>query len=182
MDEKMIKRISKLLSLVLRHAPEKIDLTLDKNGWASVDELLQQCNTFNYQIDQDLLRLVVDTNDKKRFIFNEDHTKIRANQGHSIQVDLNLNEQEPPLFLYHGTVAKFMENIKTEGLKKMNRQHVHLSDQLATANKVGSRRGKPIILSIRSKAMHEDGFVFYQSENGVWLTDQVPCKYIEFKT
>lgn len=176
-----LKNISKLLSLVLRHAPEKIGLQLDKNGWAKVDELIEQCKVNNKQIDQNLLELVVETNDKKRFIFNEDKTKIRANQGHSIDINLNLEAMSPPNFLYHGTVSKFMENIRKDGLKKMNRQHVHLSKDLDTAIKVGSRRGKPIILSIRSGDMDKNGFLFYCSENGVWLTDHVPNKYIEFK-
>lgn len=179
MKEKL-KNISKFLSLVLRHTPETIHLQLNENGWADVDELLSKCNKHNKKLDYELLLEVVETNDKKRFSFNEDHTKIRANQGHSINVDLELKEQKPIHFLYHGTVAKFIEPIKKDGLQKMSRQHVHLSKDTETATKVGSRRGKPIILSINAPKMVEDGFKFYLSENGVWLIDNVPVEYIEF--
>ena len=181
MNEKNLKQKSKLLSLVLRHAPEKIGLTLDKNGWVNVEDLLTQCEKNKHIIDKGLLEMIVDTNDKKRFIFNETKTKIRANQGHSLNIELDLEAIEPPAFLYHGTVAKYMDAIREEGLQKMSRQHVHLSKDLDTAVKVGSRRGQAVILSVRSGAMHTDGFNFYCSENGVWLTDAVPSKYIEFK-
>lgn len=177
MNEKDKKKISKFLSLVLRHQPETIGLSLDQNGWASVDEILAKSN-FNLAE----LKEVVATNDKQRFAFNEDESLIRANQGHSLKnIDLGLIAKEPPLFLYHGTVGKFMSAIKEEGLKKMNRQHVHLSNDRATATKVGSRRGTAIILSIRAGDMHKNGYKFYQSDNGVWLTDHVPSSYIDFK-
>ena len=177
------KKISKFLSFVLRHHPEKFGLTLDVNGWADVDELLEKI----YQpdrpsIDRALLEHIVETNDKKRFAFNEDGTKIRASQGHSLKsVDLKLEAQEPPQVLYHGTVHKFMEAIRADGLQKMNRQHVHLSADRKTATNVGSRRGVPVILSIRAMDMHTDGHAFYLSDNGVWLTDSVPQNYIDFK-
>lgn len=180
MNEKITKDISKFLSLVLRHAPEKIELQIDENGWITVNELIKQCNKFHKKIDLELLNYVVETNDKKRFAFNDDKTKIRASQGHSISVDLNIEIVIPPEFLYHGTVDKFIEFIKKEGLKKMSRQHVHLSQLKETAITVGSRRGKPIILNVNSKQMHLDGFNFYLSENKVWLTDEVPAKYITF--
>lgn len=182
MNEKTAKNISKFLSLVLRHSPETIELKLDENGWADVDELILKCNKKGSQNQMTAERLdyVVENNDKKRFTFNEDKTKIRASQGHSISVELNLNEAEPSEFLYHGTVDKFLENIKKEGLQKMSRQHVHLSEDHETAIKVGSRRGAPQILTIRSGEMHQDGFKFYLSENNVWLTDEVPAKYIQF--
>lgn len=182
MNEKTAKNISKFLSLVLRHSPETIELKLDENGWADVDELIEKCNKKESQNEMtaELLDYVVKNNDKKRFAFNEDKTKIRASQGHSISVELNLNEAEPSEFLYHGTVDKFLENIKKEGLQKMSRQHVHLSKDRETAIKVGSRRGAPQILTIRSGEMFRDGFKFYLSENNVWLTDEVPAKYIEF--
>lgn len=180
MNEKEIKNISKFLSLVLRHAPETIALELDENGWANVNELIAQCNKSHKKLDVELLDYVVENNDKKRFAFNEDKTKIRASQGHSISVELALEEVEPLHFLYHGTVGKFMQSIRNEGLKKMNRQHVHLSKDRETAIIVGSRRGKPEILSINAPKMHQDGFKFYVSENGVWLTDHVPAEYIEF--
>lgn len=179
MKEKDTKNISKFLSLVLRHAPETIALELDKNGWANVDELISKCNQFGKELDFELLEEVVATNDKKRFAFNDDLSKIRANQGHSIEVELNLNESQPTDFLYHGTVEKFISIIKVEGLQKMSRQYVHLSIDTETAIKVGSRRGKPIVLRIDAPKMVEYGYKFYLSENNVWLTDNVPVEYIE---
>ena len=181
MNEKEIKRKSKFLSLILRHKPEAINLKLDNNGWANVDDLLKKSKSkINLSFKE--LEFVVKTNNKKRFSFNEDKTKIRANQGHSLKnVDLELENTKPPQFLYHGTVNKFIESIKKIGLQKMNRQHVHLSKDIETANNVGSRRGKPVILSIQTLEMYNDGFEFYCSKNGVWLTDNIPVKYIEFK-
>ncbi|WP_103866147.1 MULTISPECIES: RNA 2'-phosphotransferase [Aquimarina] len=175
------KQISKFLSLILRHNPDKIGLQLDQNGWANVDELLIKVKKHQPQLDRDILQEIVDTNDKKRFAFNDDQSKIRANQGHSITVDLEYKPIKPPGYLYHGTVAKFMPAIKQQGLLKMNRHHVHLSEELETATKVGSRRGKPIILTIRSGEMYAQGIEFFQSENGVWLTDTVLPEYIHFK-
>ena len=183
MNEKIAKSVSKFLSLVLRHSPETIGLKLDENGWADLEELIEKCNKkgSQNQMTAELLDYVVENNDKKRFAFNEDKTKIRASQGHSISVELNLNETEPSEYLYHGTVAKFLESIKKEGLQKMSRQHVHLSKDRETAIKVGSRRGVAQILTVRSGEMFKDGFKFYLSENNVWLTDEVPAKYIEYK-
>lgn len=178
--EKQLKHVSRLLSLVLRHQPEHIGLTLNENGWANVNELVEKINAKGNNIDFAILQTVVDTNDKKRFIFNEDKTMIRANQGHSIEVELDLKEVAPPEFLYHGTVLKFLEAIKNDGLKKMSRQHVHLSKEVQTATIVASRRGVPVILTINAMVMHTEGFKFYLSENGVWLTNEVPAKYIEF--
>ncbi|WP_269233762.1 RNA 2'-phosphotransferase [Flavobacterium flavigenum] len=182
MNEKTAKSVSKFLSLVLRHSPETIGLKLDENGWADVEELIIKCNNrgSQNQMTAEILDYVVENNDKKRFAFSEDKTKIRASQGHSISVELHLAEVQPSEFLYHGTVSKFLDNIKKEGLQKMSRQHVHLSQEKETATKVGSRRGIPLILTIRSGEMHKDGFKFYLSENNVWLTDEVPVKYIEF--
>ncbi|OXA94949.1 RNA 2'-phosphotransferase [Flavobacterium hercynium] len=180
MNENIAKSVSKFLSLVLRHSPEKIGLKLDENGWADVAELIAKCNKKGQKLNPELLDYVVENNDKKRFAYSDDKTKIRASQGHSISVELNLAETEPLDFLYHGTVGKFMESIRNEGLKKMSRQHVHLSKDKETAIKVGSRRGAPQILTIRSGAMFKDGFKFYLSDNNVWLTDEVPAKYIEF--
>lgn len=181
MNEKELKRKSKFLSLILRHSPEKINLQLDKNAWANVEELLKKSKA-KVNLTFKELELVVTTNNKKRFSFNEDKTKIRANQGHSLKnIDLELKAIKPPPFLFHGTVSKFMDAIQKTGLQKMNRQHVHLSKDRETAINVGSRRGKAIILSIRSLEMFNNGFEFYCSENGVWLTTNVPIKYIEFK-
>ena len=179
MNEKENKKISKFFSLILRHSPETINLKLDENGWAKVGDILANKKV---KINFKQLKEVVETNDKQRFTLNEDQTKIRANQGHSIkEIDLQLTPLTPPEYLYHGTVDKFMSEIRKDGLKKMSRQHVHLSHERETAVKVGSRRGKPVILSIRSGAMQEKGFEFFQSKNGVWLTDNVPSEFIEFK-
>lgn len=180
MNEKVAKGISKFLSFILRHSPETIGLELDENGWADVDDLISKCSKDGNTLNMELLEFVVENNDKKRFVFNEDKTKIRASQGHSISVELDLAETEPSDYLYHGTVGKFLENIRKEGLQKMSRQHVHLSKDKETAIKVGSRRGIAQILTIRSGEMYKEGFKFYLSENNVWLTDQVPIKYIEF--
>ncbi|MEW7291740.1 RNA 2'-phosphotransferase [Aquimarina sp. 2304DJ70-9] len=175
------KHISKFLSLILRHDPVKIGLQLDENGWADVNELLNKTQKHQPNLDIDLLNKIVETNDKRRFAFNEDCTRIRANQGHSIKIDLEYNPKQPPEFLYHGTVAKFMDAIREKGLLKMSRHHVHLSEERDTATKVGARRGKPFILTIRSGAMYANGAEFFQSDNGVWLTDNVESEYIEFK-
>jgi len=178
MNEQQNKQISKFLSYVLRHHPELINLNLDENGWANVDELItkstndSQCFTFE-ELDE-----IVQTNDKKRFIFNEDKTRIRANQGHSIDINLALIPQQPPEFLYHGTAQSNIESILEKGIEKRNRQHVHLSHDKETATKVGMRHGKPIILVINTKTMYEDGIEFYLSENDVWLTNFVDAKYI----
>lgn len=180
MNEKQLKSISKFLSLVLRHKPETIGLTLDEMGWADVSELLSKLKSEFNDISKEHLQEVVSTNDKKRFAFNEDQSKIRASQGHSIEVELNLAAKQPPEFLYHGTVEKFLDAIKAQGLLKMNRQHVHLSNDLDTAKKVGSRRGTPVILTVASGKMYREGFIFYLSENGVWLTDRIDPRFIQF--
>lgn len=180
MDAKITKGISKLLSYILRHSPETIKLKLDENGWADVSELIAKFDLYDLTLDFELLQYVVENNDKKRFAFNEDKTRIRASQGHSIAVELNLNETEPLEYLYHGTVEKFLTDIKLQGLQKMSRQHVHLSADRETANKVGGRRGKPVILTISSGEMHKAGYKFYLSDNNVWLTDVVPAEYITF--
>lgn len=176
--EQQLKHISKLMSLVLRHKPEIIGLNLDKNGWASVAELVQKINDHGTEVNVNIINNVVDTNDKKRFAFNEDKTMIRASQGHSIEVDLNLKAVTAPDILYHGTAERFVPNILKEGLIKQQRQHVHLSLLQQTAKAVGSRHGKPVVLTINAKAMTEAGFLFYLSDNAVWLVDSVPVKYI----
>ncbi len=173
------KSIGKLMSLALRHNPKVLNIELDENGWVSVDELIKGLNRKHIQMDMERLTQLVETNDKKRYRFNADKTKICANQGHSVEVNLNLKAIEPPHTLYHGTVNKFMASIREKGLIKGTRHHVHLSETKDTAISVGSRRGKPVILKISAKLMHEQGFNFYQSENGVWLTENVPPKFIE---
>jgi putative RNA 2'-phosphotransferase len=180
MDEKEKKRISKFLSLILRHNPDTIGLRLDENGWADVGELIQKSADNGMPFSSEELEEVVFTNDKQRFAFTEDKTRIRANQGHSIGIDLELEAKAPPETLYHGTVERVLQNIMNEGLRKMERHHVHLSQDRKTAEKVGSRRGSAVILIVRSGEMSKDGFEFYLSENGVWLTDRVPARYIDF--
>jgi len=178
MNEQQKKKISKFLSLILRHQPETINLTLDENGWADVDELREKCskNKINFTLEE--LDEVVQTNNKKRFAFNEDKTKIRASQGHSIDIDLALIPQQPPQFLYHGTAQQNVDSILENGIEKRSRQHVHLSSDKETATQVGMRHGKPVILTVGTGKMFEDGIEFYISENGVWLTDFVDPKYI----
>lgn len=175
-----LTKISKFLSLVLRHSPQTISITLDENGWADVDVLIHQSNLHKMKFDFETLEEVVFTNDKQRFTFNDDYTKIRANQGHSVNVNLELEAVKPLQILYHGTVEKYLDNIKINGLQKMKRQHVHLSKDLETAIKVGNRRGKAIVLEIKALEMYNDGFEFYLSKNGVWLCNEVPAKYIKF--
>jgi putative RNA 2'-phosphotransferase len=169
---------SKFLSLVLRHQPEKIGVQLDENGWIEVDTLLSAVASHGMRLGRDELDRLVRENDKQRFAFSEDGSRIRANQGHSIEVDLALEAQEPPETLFHGTVEKFLPTILQEGLRKGERHHVHLSPNLETAVKVGQRRGNPIILEIASGQMHRDGHAFFVSGNGVWLVEQVPPQYL----
>jgi putative RNA 2'-phosphotransferase len=180
MQENNKDRISKFLSLVLRHDPGKIGLELDDQGWADVEELISKAADKNMVFSRLELEEVVVTNDKQRFAYNADKSKIRANQGHSIDVELQLEKRQPPEVLYHGTVNRFLESIKAQGLQKMSRHHVHLSADRLTAEKVGSRRGQAVILIVRSGEMSRAGIEFYQSSNGVWLTDSVPIEYIVF--
>ncbi|MCP4441243.1 MAG: RNA 2'-phosphotransferase [Aureispira sp.] len=175
-----LKRISKFLSLVLRHQPEKIGLTLDSQGWANTQELLEKINKSGTALNLATLQEVVGNNNKKRFAFNPDGSKIRASQGHSIQIDLGYTPTQPPEFLYHGTATRFLESIQQDGLNKGARHHVHLSKDLPTAKSVGGRHGVPVILTIKAQAMFDDGCKFFVSVNGVWLTDSIPVKYIEF--
>lgn len=178
MNEIDTKRISKFLSLILRHQPGIIGLNLDESGWAEVEELRVKSAKKGKHFSLEELDEVVETNNKKRFAFNEDKTKIRASQGHSIDIDLALEAVQPPDFLYHGTAEANISSILGKGIEKRTRQHVHLSADKETATKVGMRHGKPIILTIRTGKMHEDGLAFYQSANGVWLTEFVDPKYI----
>lgn len=173
-----LKHISKFMSLVLRHQPEKIGLVLDENGWAQTQDLINKLNANGAAVDFAMIEVVVATNDKKRFAFNADKTKIRANQGHSIDIELNLQPAQPPDILYHGTADRFVESILKSGLEKRSRQHVHLSANEETSKAVGGRHGKPVILSIKAGEMVKDGYTFFLSENKVWLTDEVPRQYI----
>ena len=177
--DKTLVTTSKFLSLVLRHQPEIIGMTLDDEGWLAIDELIVNANQRGHALTLQLLHEVVARNDKQRFALSDDGLRIRASQGHSVAgVDLKLESQVPPETLYHGTVAAFIESIRVGGLQKRSRNHVHLSADETTAIRVGSRRGKPIILRVAAAAMHQDGHQFYQSANGVWLVDSVPVKFL----
>jgi putative RNA 2'-phosphotransferase len=172
-------KTSKFLSLVLRHSPETIHLNMDKNGWVTIQQLIDNANKHkNMRLNKDIIKAVVETNDKQRFIISDDGKKIRANQGHSIAVDLGLESQMPPDILYHGTATRFLDSIMRNGLNPMSRQYVHLSRTEEIAINVGKRHGKPIVLYINAKGMYEGGYKFYLSENKVWLADVVPVKYI----
>ena len=174
------KRISKSLSYVLRHRPDSIGIALDEAGWTDVGVLLEAMNANGKSITRDQLDHVVAANDKQRFIFSEDGSRIRANQGHSVPVALDYEQAIPPAALYHGTVQAFAEAIRTEGLHKGKRHHVHLSETVDTATTVGQRRGRPVILTVQAFAMHTSGHTFYRTPNQVWLVDSVPPQFIQF--
>lgn len=173
------EKLSVFISLVLRHNPDAAHITLDEHGWADVGELLAGINDTGREINMEILEEIVATDNKQRYSFNQDKTLIRANQGHSIPVDVELKEQEPPEFLYHGTAARFLDAIESEGLKPMSRLYVHLSKDIETALKVGRRHGNPVVLKVNSGDMYKDGYRFYLSENGVWLIKKVDAKYLE---
>lgn len=179
MDRQLV-RISKFLSLVLRHQPDKYGLTLDTNGWAQVDDLIAVANRAGVPLTYQSLQEVVAQNDKQRFALSDDGRAIRASQGHSISVNLELAPLEPPAQLFHGTADRFVSSIREQGLLRRSRQHVHLSPDISTAIKVGQRHGKPVVLTVESGAMHRDGYHFYRSENGVWLVEAVPVTYLVF--
>jgi putative RNA 2'-phosphotransferase len=174
-------RISKFLSKHLRHAPEAIGITLEPGGWVNVDTLLEACAKHGMRISRETLDTVVTENNKQRFGFDETGTLIRANQGHSTNVELEFESLTPPETLYHGTATKFLPSILETGIQRMKRHHVHLSSDTETAAKVGSRHGKLVILEVNTRAMVEEGFVFYRSENNVWLVDNVPVKFLNQK-
>jgi putative RNA 2'-phosphotransferase len=178
MNDKRRVHVSKYLSLHLRHQPERLGLTLEAGGWVEVEELLDACARNNFPLTRDELNEVVATSDKKRFAFDDTHSRIRANQGHSVAVDLQLEPVAPPALLYHGTATRFVDAIRRDGLKKMARHHVHLSPDVPTARKVGARHGAPVILEVDAAAMSRDGCVFFCSANGVWLVDEVPARYL----
>lgn len=178
-SEKQLTHISKFLSLVLRHQPDTIDIQLDKNGWTDINELIEKANNYGIKFDRETLNQIVETNSKKRFAFNHTLDKIRASQGHSIDIELGYTNQKPPEILFHGTAEEFVQSISETGLEKRKRQHVHLSSDLETALKVGQRHGKPFIIKVLAEQMYNDNFQFYISDNGVWLTDKVPTKYLK---
>lgn len=172
-----LTRTSRFISLILRHRPEVIGITMDEHGWAEVDELIRGISETR-PFTMELLEEIVRTDEKQRYSFNEDKTLIRANQGHSVPVDVELEELEPPEFLYHGTGEKSVSSIDEQGLLPMSRLYVHLSPDRDTAVKVGKRHGKPVIYIVRTGQMYREGYAFYQSVNGVWLTKAVPAEYL----
>ncbi|MFD0022749.1 RNA 2'-phosphotransferase [Streptomyces sp. NPDC058382] len=176
MDEKRTVKVSKYLSKHLRHQPERIGLRLDAHGWVPIDELLGATARHGFPLTRAELDHVVASNDKQRFAVEGD--RIRASQGHSVDVDLDLPPVEPPAYLYHGTVGRFMNTIRSEGLRPMERTHVHLSPDRETATRVGARRGRPVVLSVDAGAMHLAGHTFCVSANGVWLTAAVPPEFL----
>lgn len=178
MDERRTVKVSKYLSKHLRHQPERIGLTLDAGGWVEMDTLIAAAAAHGFHFSREELDHVVTTNDKQRFAI--EGTRIRASQGHSIDVDLGLPPATPPPYLYHGTVAHSLDAIRAEGLRPMNRHDVHLSADRETATRVGARRGRPVVLTVDAGAMRRDGHVFHRSANGVWLTQAVPPRYLRF--
>jgi putative RNA 2'-phosphotransferase len=178
MDAKQTTRLSKFLSKHLRHAPEEIGLHLEAGGWVAVANLLAACAAHGYPLTRDELEDIVEDNDKQRFAFDESGQRIRAQQGHSVEVDLQLAPAEPPAVLYHGTAPAALPAIRAAGLQKMSRHHVHLTTDEATARRVGQRRGRPVLLAVDAAGLHAAGGVFYRSGNGVWLTEAVPPQYV----
>jgi putative RNA 2'-phosphotransferase len=178
MDKNRQVKVSKYLSKHLQHEPERLGLTLGAGGWVSVDLLLEACARNRFPVSRAELDQVVAQSDKQRFAFDETGTQIRANQGHSVDVDLQLDPVVPGATLYHGTAAGNVESVLSTGLHKMARHHVHLSGDMKTAIAVGSRHGKPVVFAVDAAAMHQAGFLFYRSANGVWLTDHVPPKFL----
>ena len=171
-----LKKVSKYFSYLLRHKPDSIGLVLDDQGWASIEELISK--TKDFKLTKELIDVVVETNDKQRFGISSDGTKIRANQGHSIDIDLDLEAQTPPPFLLHGTADRFIEGITKEGLNKQKRHHVHLTESAAVAKAVGSRYGKIVLLQIDSETMNNKGYKFFKTANNVWLVESIPYEFI----
>lgn len=169
---------SRYISLILRHKPEVIGITLDEHGWAGVEELIAGVKR-THPLDINILDEIVRTDNKQRYSFNKDKTLIRANQGHSIPVDVELEKAMPPNYLWHGTGEKYVQSIETQGLISKSRLYVHLSADEDTARKVGGRHGKPVVYRVLSSAMWNDGFTFFRSINGVWLTKTVPIEYLQ---
>ncbi len=178
MDRQRTVKISKYLAKHLRHEPERIGIVLDAQGWVGVEDLLTAAAGHGFSFSRAELEVVVATNDKRRYVLDEDSDRIRASQGHSVTVDLELPATAPPEQLFHGTIDRFLAAIRTEGLRPMNRHAVHLSPDRETAERVGARRGRPVVLPVEAGAMHRDGHTFRVSENGVWLVDAVPPQYL----
>ncbi|WP_394432446.1 RNA 2'-phosphotransferase [Streptomyces sp. SGAir0957] len=180
MNEQRTVKVSRYLSRHLRHQPDRIGLTLGEAGWVEIDELLAAAAAHGFPVSRAELDRVVAENDKQRFSI--EGTRIRANQGHTVEVNLGLAVAEPPAYLFHGTVNRFLGAIRAEGLTPMSRHDVHLSADRETATRVGARRGRPVVLTVDAGAMHRDGYTFRLSANGVWLTAAVPPEYLRFRT
>lgn len=182
-EERRLERISKFISMILRHKPEAIGITLDEHGWANVDELIKGINETGEEVkfSKDTLETIVKTDKKQRYSFSQDRTLIRANQGHSIPVDVELEKKEPPKVLYHGTGIKSVKVIQEQGLLPMERLYVHLSTDVETATNVGKRHDTLVIFQVNAEQMQKDGYDFFQSVNGVWLTKEIPAKYLELE-
>lgn len=180
-EERRLERLSKFISMILRHKPEAIGITLDEHGWANVNELIKGINETGEEVEfsKATLEKIVKTDKKQRYSFSQDKTLIRANQGHSIPVDVELEKKEPPKVLYHGTGSRFVKSIQEQGLLPMERLYVHLSTDVETATNVGKRHSTPVIFKVNAEQMQKDGYDFFQSVNGVWLTKEVPTKYLE---
>ena len=174
-------KISKFMSFVLRHKPEIIGISLDNEGWVNLDDFVHKINKHkNFHVTKETIHIIVKNDEKQRYSLSYDESMIRANQGHSIHVDLKLQPEMPPELLYHGTVENKLKSIEKEGLLPMSRNFVHLSSDIQTAENVGKRRGIPIILTIQAQKMYNEGYNFYQSENKIWMTKKVPVEYITF--
>ncbi len=173
-----IIKISKYLSMILRHRPQAAGIELDAHGWADIDELLAGMQKRYPLFDREMLEQIVARDEKQRYAFDETHARLRANQGHSIQVDVELQEKKTPDVLWHGSAGRFDHAIRREGLKPMSRLYVHLSKDIETALKVGKRHGEPVVYAVDTKAMVKDGYHFYLSANNVWLTRSVPPHYL----
>lgn len=177
-DSQRLTHVSKFLSLILRHKPETIGIALDQHGWANIDELLEKMQP-HFPITRSLLEQIVRTDSKQRYAISDDGRCIRANQGHSIAVDVELTPMQPPQVLFHGTATRFAASIEAQGLLHQGRLYTHLSKDVVTAQAVGQRHGKPVVYQVDAQRMVADGFVFYQSANGVWLTKHVPPQYLQ---
>lgn len=179
---KFHRKMSRVLSLVLRHDPHSIGLSLDDDGWGLIDDLIVGLRKDGKKISREIIERVVETSDQKRFTISEDGLMIRANEGHSVSINMEMVEKEPPTWLFHGTSAAAMELIEKEGLNKKEREFVHLTSDQASARKIAERKGKPVVVEIASKLMHKYDHVFYLADNGVWLTDHVPPDYLNKRT
>lgn len=182
-EERRLERLSKFISMILRHKPQVIGITLDEHGWADVNELIKGINETGEEVEfsKATLETIVKTDKKQRYSFSQDKTLIRANQGHSIPVDVELEKKEPLKILYHGTGVKSVKAIQEQGLLPMERLYVHLSTDIETATNVGKRHGTPVIFQVNVEQMQKDGYDFFQSVNGIWLTKEVPAKYLELE-